>query len=102
MAAEVQMYMVDIFLPEYINPEMMRIIPAQRQRIDELLQEGKIGSYSLSMDRTRLWVLCYGQNESEVVATIKSMPIFDFIRYRIFPLMFHNTLSQFLPAISPN
>ncbi len=102
MATEVQMYMVDIFLPEFLNPEMLRIIPAQRQRIDELMQEGKIGSYSLSIDRTRLWVLCYGKSESEVITNLKSMPIFDFIRYRIFPLMFHNTVSQFLPAISPN
>lgn len=94
--------MVDIFLPESLNPEFLRLIPAQRFRIDELMREGKIGSYSLSLDRSRLWVLCYAREEQEVLGIIKSMPIFDFIRYRIHPLMFHNEMNFGWPAVSMN
>ena len=94
--------MVDIELPGTITDEFAALIPFQRSRINDLMSEGKISSYSLSMDRARLWVIVNAASVDEVHGVIGSFPIFSYIKFEIRELMFHNSIRLLHPQFSLN
>jgi len=96
-----EQYLVEIFLPEFTE-EFFELVPAQRAYIDNCMSKGSIRSYSLSADRSKLWVVFTASSEAEMMRTLKKFPIFDWIAFKAFPLMFHNSMELALPAISLN
>ncbi len=95
-------YMVEIDLPALMTQQFMSLIPAQRTLVNELMSDGKIDSYTLSLDRRRLWVIFLAETELEVSDTLDSFPIMPYCDYQISELMFHNTMTRELPVISLN
>jgi hypothetical protein len=49
-------YMITIQLPMELTKEFISLIPKQRATINELMDQGKILQYALSVDRSTLWV----------------------------------------------
>jgi muconolactone delta-isomerase len=95
-------YMVTFELPIPFTAEFIERIPEQRQIINELLTEQKIHSYSLSMNRDRLWCMINADSRYEVVNVINTFPLIDYMPYDISELMFHNVASIQVPAFSLN
>lgn len=95
-------YMVTIDLPEELDEDFTALIPDQRALVDSLMASGVILNYSLSMDRTMLWVTFLCKNQSEVIKNLKSFPIYDYISYEIHELAFYNYPAIGIPAISLN
>ncbi|MEO1449832.1 MAG: muconolactone Delta-isomerase family protein [Bacteroidota bacterium] len=95
-------YMVEIYLPPEMTQEFMNLIPSQRAQVNSLVKEGTIRSYTLSMDRQRLWVVMVEENESTLVDRLNTFPIMPYCEYEIHSLMFHDMASQELPRISLN
>jgi hypothetical protein len=87
-------YMVDIELPNVMNDEFIELIPQQRATIDRLMKKGLILNYSLSFDRTRLWVIVSADSIIAVKNIIGSFPILNFIKFKIYNLLFHEANSQ--------
>ncbi len=94
--------MVDIDLPIEMNHEFMALIPRQRARINKLLQQGVIASYSLSSDRMRLWVTLNAVSEEDVEAVLKTFPLAKFIEWSIHELMFQQSSTPFVLKMSLN
>lgn len=94
-------YMVEINLSEF-TAEFVALIPAQRILINQLLAKGVVLSYSLTDDRSKLWVVFVCKNKAELIKYLDSFPIINFIQYSIHPLMFHNSMELMMPAISLN
>jgi len=88
--------MVEFDLPTPFTEEFVSLIPEQRHMIDNLLAEGKIRSYSLSEDRSRLWTVFVADSEFEVMELIAQMPLGKFMEPYITPLMFHNASDMVL------
>ncbi len=84
-----QFYMVEFDLPEVLNPKFLSKIPQQRNKIDELMALGKVRSYSLSEDRSRLWMIVVAETEDDVLEILKEMPLNKMMSNHIVPLMFH-------------
>lgn len=95
-------YMVTFELPVPFSDGFIAGIPAQRRVINELLAEQRMQSYSLAMERDRLWCLMNATNEIEVIQMVNSFPLIDFMTYEISELMFHNVASMHVPAFSLN
>lgn len=95
-------YMVEIDLPTLMTQQFISLIPAQRSMVNELMSDGKIDSYTLSMDRSRLWVIFLMDTESEVIELLESFPIIPYCEFELSELMFHNTMTRQLPVISLN
>ncbi len=95
-------YMIDINLPASPTEEFFSLVPKQRAKINALMNEGAIASYTLSEDRTRLWVLVNAETESEVMDILYGFPMLKFMRFKIHSLMFHQMVSFRFPAISLN
>jgi muconolactone delta-isomerase len=96
-----QFYMVEFELPSMMAPEFLARIPEQRNRVDELMAEGRIRSYSLAVNRSRLWMIVVADSDFEVMQLIGQLPLIDFMIPSINPLMFHHSMEA-LMAVSLN
>ena len=94
--------MADIRLPDTVTDEFAALIPFQRARVNILMFEGKIISYSLAMDRSRLWVIVNAASIDDARSIIASFPIFHFVQVQVQELMFHNSVHLLHPQFSVN
>ena len=84
-------FLVDIDLPQNLTPEFMQLIPMQRKFISRMMKEGVVNSYSLSDKRDKLWVVIKADTLFDVKNIVGSFPIFNFIRFTIHSLLYHET-----------
>ena len=90
-------FMIEFELPDTFSEAFLALIPQQRLFIDNLLADGTVKSYSLALDRSRLWTVLIAESEIEVVEIIKTMPLRDHMLAHISQLMFHNVAEQMVP-----
>ncbi len=83
-------FMIEFDLPAAFTEEFMALIPRQRYVINTMLAEGVIKSYSLAMDRSKLWAVMLAESEFEVMESISRMPLSNYMTPHISELMFHN------------
>ncbi len=94
-------YMIEFDLPEVLAPEFLALLPTQRLKVDELMLAGIIQSYSLSMNRAKLWIIMVADSEFEVLQLISELPLSNFMIPSITPLMFHHSVKA-TTAVSLN
>jgi len=95
-------YLVDIDLPNSFSEEFVALIPDQRAHVNRLLGEGMISSYTLAMDRSKLWATLPAKSEEEVMDILAHMPLMKFMRVNIYELAFHETVHAGLVHVSLN
>ena len=95
-------FLADIALPAILTDEFVALIPEQRSLVDKLMLEGIILNYSLSLDRTQLWVVFVADSVDAVENIVHSFPIASYVTYTVHPLAFHNSSALFLPKLSLN
>lgn len=95
-------YMTVIRFSSSFNAEFVSLIPRQRTVVDELMQKGIITSYSLSADRSTLWVTLLASSQDAAEKTLRMMPLYHNMQYDIAELMFHNTPTRSVPHFSLN
>ena len=88
-------FMIDIDLPHEPDEGFMQLIPYQRAHISKLMKKGMLTNYSLSFDRRKLWVVLHAESHHQVKQILGSFPIFNYIRFTINNLLFHeaNTIT---------
>lgn len=84
-------YMVEITLPEEIDEYFMKRIPSHRAFINSLINEGKVQSYTINMERSKGWMLLNVKTYEEADQIMEQLPIYEFIRYRINEVMVHDS-----------
>ena len=94
-------YMVEFEVPQPLTEDLLDMIPEQREAIDRLFTSGKLLSYSLSADRSRLWAVILAESESELMLYIDRLPMTPFMDYDYNELMFYNTVA-IMPSMSLN
>ena len=94
-------FMVSITLPLYFDEEFVTLVPKQRMMVDNLMAENIVRAYTLSLERTKLWMIIEAISEEAVIKTLKTFPLIDWMNYEIAPLAFH--MQNFpVPAMSLN
>jgi len=87
--------MVEFSLPEDWPQALAEAIPEQRKMVKELLAEGVIQSYSVSADRTQVWmVLIVDDTPGAVDTVLADFPILKFGSYTWQLLLFTNDSSS--------
>ena len=94
-------FMVEFDLPEFTEDFIVKI-PMQQLKIRELLETGKLQSYAVSADRSKLWCVINAQNELDVIRIIGEFPLRDYLTPHIMELMFSNSVVMKVPAFSLN
>ena len=95
-------YMVNIALPEEYTPEFLSLIPSQRAYINKLMGRGVVSTYTLSLDRTTLWVTMFGDSSVDIEAYLDRFPMKDFMDFEIVEAMFHHNAAHYVFPMSLN
>ncbi len=95
-------YMVDFQLPDNITTEFMDLVPYQRMVVNKLFEEGKIVSYALSLENSKLWGIFSANSELEVMDIISDLPLTPFMKVDICLLTFYNDSKTSTPKFSLN
>jgi len=91
MEEQSKLYMIEFDLPPVFTEEFEALIPKQRYVIDQMMDEGILKSFSLSMDRSRFWTVMEAESEVQVHERLLRFPLLDFLgRPAVCELMFHN------------
>ncbi len=95
-------FMIYIKLPDVLTEEFISLVPAQRAKINSLMRKGILISYSLSFDRTQLWVVMDAEAKINVIEVLAEFPLRRFMKPEINELMFHNSIHVNVPNLSLN
>ncbi|WP_128545382.1 muconolactone Delta-isomerase family protein [Larkinella soli] len=95
-------YMVEFDLPQEMTEDFLMKIPLQRLKVNELMENGKLLSYALSIDRHRLWCVVKAQTEVEVMEIVSEFPLISYMDPTVTELMFNNVVSLRVPLFSLN
>ncbi|GAB2800224.1 hypothetical protein GCM10027275_52830 [Rhabdobacter roseus] len=95
-------FMVEITLPKVMTEDFAAKIPAQRQKVNEMMEQGQLMSYALSGDRSRLWCVVKADSEFEVMTLVSEFPLIEYMDATISELMFNNVVALRLPLFSLN
>ena len=87
--------MVTMRLPADWPRALAEAIPAQRDLVNRLLAEGVIQSYSVSADRTTVWLVLVVEDRGGAVEEVMAaFPVLEFAEYAWEPLLFTNDSSS--------
>lgn len=93
---------IHIQLPEVFSHRFSARIPSQRMRVNQLLEEKIILSYSLDMERNNVWVVMRGKNQKEIMDILSTFPIIRDVKLDIHELAFYDTANNGLPELIMN
>ena len=80
---------------------MLDLIPEQKTAMDELFTSGKLLSYTVALDRSKLWAIFLAEEESELISYIDHFPMTSYMDFDYKEIMFHNTV-HLMPTMSLN
>ncbi len=87
--------MVTLDLPADWPRALAEAIPQQRELVNRLLAQGVIQSYSVSADRTKVWMVLVVENAPGAVdEVLQTFPVIEFAEYDWQPLLFTNDSSS--------
>jgi len=85
-----------------INAMMTRLIPKQRQYVDELFERGVLHMYAVNDTVDKWWCTIEADSESDALLVLSEMPIIEWLNPVVHGLMFYNSADQMIPPISLN
>lgn len=95
-------FMVEMHLPEVLDRELMNLVPQQRLFVNRLFQAGRLLTYSLSLEKGRLWAILKADSNLDVLEVLSQMPIAPHVESDISPLTFHQAATFVAPRFSLN
>lgn len=95
-------FQVHLILPEFFTKRFSSLIPAQRERVNQLMEARVILNYALDMDRANLWITMQGKNQQEIMDVLATFPIIKFVKVEIFELAFFDSAPMGLPELIMN
>ena len=102
MPNDTNQYMVDFSMPTVLTERFSSRIPEQRDVINDYFSEGKLVSYSVSLESGKVWAVFNADSEDEVLVLICKLPLTRFMQYIICSLTFYNVLTTQVPHFSVN
>jgi hypothetical protein len=95
-------FQVHIKLPEVFTRRFAALIPQQRERVNQLMEERIILNYALDMDRTNLWVTMMAKDQESVMDILSTFPIIKDVTVDIHELAFFDSAPMGLPDLIMN
>jgi len=91
-----QLFLVEFDITEF-DEEMARRIPEQHELLLQLMRSGTVTHFAVSSDREKLWIFFRVKDMSELLRTISSFPLVNYIRPKFHPLLFQESAARAAP-----
>ncbi len=102
MANEMYQFMVDFTMPNILSDRFTNRIPEQRAIVNQYFADGKLVSYCVSLEKSKVWAIFNAETEEEVRTLISLLPLTRFMSFDICPLAFYNVQTTKVPSFSVN
>ena len=102
MANEMYQYMVDFTMPSVLNDRFTSRIPEQRAVVNQYFVDGKLVSYCVSLEKSKVWAVFNAETEDDVLSLVRGLPLSRYMQYQISSLTFYNVLTTKIPNFSVN
>ncbi|MBK8723189.1 MAG: hypothetical protein IPL95_13250 [Saprospiraceae bacterium] len=99
---ESKQFMVTFSFETALSHKFITLVPKHREKVNELMMDGKILTYSLCIESGLLWAVFEVKNEFELKKIIKTLPLSSFMEFEINQLTFHNSGANFSMSYSLN
>lgn len=101
MEEGIKKYMVEFEIPSPFPGHLEKMIPDQRIAVHDLFMSEKLLTYTLALDRSRIWAIFLAADKIDLIRQIDTLPMTEFMTYDYNELMFHETV-QYIPSMSLN
>ena len=79
-------YMVVATFKEGVTPDEIRaLIPAEQEQAKVLVERGLLGFIKVAMPKRTVFLEAFGEDDTSVLSTIKSLPFFAIWDIEVFP-----------------
>jgi hypothetical protein len=95
-------YQIHIKLPEVFSRRFYALIPQQRDRVNQLMEERVILNYALDMDRSNLWVTMQANDYTSLMDILSTFPIIKEVKVEVHELAFFDSAPMGLPELIMN
>lgn len=95
-------FMVEFTMPPVLNDRFTSTIPAQRAKINQMFSSGKIVSYAVSLENSKVWAVFNAETEAEANELARELPLTKYMSYVVNSLTFMNILTARVPSFSVN
>ena len=99
---ENKQFMVILNFETDLSHKFIAMVPKHREKVNDLMIDGKILTYSLCLEKGLIWAVFEAKSESELRKIIKDLPLSAYMDYEINPLTFYSTNSNFTMSYSLN
>ncbi len=96
------LFMVEFILPQHLDESFTKRLPEQRVVVDELFEDNRILSYTLSLEHKRIWMIVSTESENELQQIIGLLPLSKKMEKDYCLITFHITKPSELPEFSLN
>lgn len=96
------LFMVEFILPQHLDKTFLKRLASQRAIADELFNDNILVSYSLSLERKRVWMMLSCESEREVKQIVEMFPFSTKLEYDYCLIDFRITKPLDLPEFSLN
>jgi hypothetical protein len=97
-----EVFLVHITLPEVFTAAFYELLNSQRDRVNHLMENHILLSYSLDMERKYIWAFFETSGEGELKAILGSLPVIAHVHYTIHELAYYNAAPVSLPELIMN
>ncbi len=84
------------------NDGMMRLIPAHREVVDDLIADGTIEHYAVSMEIQTVWITLNAKNKRQAKSALNGSPLYKHWKMDAVELMVWDGQLYRLPALQMN
>lgn len=95
-------FQIHITLPDIFSRRFAALIPQQRERVNQLMEERVILNYALDMERSHLWVTMQAKDQEGIMDILATFPIIKDVKVEIFELAFFDSAPMGLPELNMN
>ena len=85
-----------------MDDEFMSLVPKHREYINELIDNGTMDYYSVSMETQRCWMIINAHSKSEVSEYLDKTPLHKYWTIEVDELFVYDSQSYRLPALQLN
>jgi hypothetical protein len=102
MASEKFQFMVEFAMPEVLSERFTNLIPDQRAVVNQYFSDGKLLSYAVSLENSKIWAVFLGESHIEVEKIVKKLPLTRYMKFEVSILTFFNLAMSGVPSFSVN
>lgn len=97
-----QQFLVDIKLPTTFSEKFLEHIPEQYEQIERMMDSNVVCSFSLSADRSKLWIIINAVDKKEAEEILHNFVLFEYFEAIITELFLYKEAPAQMPTISLN